>query len=895
MCVDVQACIRELRMSLQRYREKRNFKKTPEPRGRTAAASTRLRYVIQKHAASHLHYDFRLELNGTLKSWAIPKGPSVDPDKKRLAMHVEDHPLEYADFEGVIPPKQYGAGTVLLWDRGYWVPLGDPDEGYRKGRLKFRLEGNKLQGLWNLVRMGGQRQPGKDSWLLIKEKDKEVRTGNGREITQTRTESVESGRTIEQVASGRHRVWHSNRASSATSTSVSQPDLRTRKLTLPSIEMGIHHLPGARRAPQEDKITPQLAVLADHAPVGDNWVHELKYDGYRILSRVKNQSAQLFTRNQHDWTAKLQQIAATVATMPVKTAWLDGEVIALKPDGRMSFQSLQNAFDRRLDTDLVYCVFDVLYLNGYDLREVPLLHRKQALAALIQEVKSGLVRYSDHIVGGGKIVFEHACHQGMEGIVSKRTDGVYSPRRNRNWIKVKCGHRQEFVIGGFTEPGGSRTAFGSLLLGVYDHEKALRFVGRTGTGFSEHSLKELHAKLTALEQPESPFVNPPTGSDVRGVHWVKPRLVGEVAFAEWTQDGLLRQAAFHGLREDKPAKAITREQPKPIRTMQGHSRQSSTKPTRPDSGKIRGVSATTSGTALTTVAGVTISHPDRLLFPDQGLTKLALARYYEQVSMWLLPHLQGRPLTLVRCPDGYNKDCFYQKHANDKVPEPIDRVSIQDDSGRSWYMIANGLPAVIGLVQMGVLELHTWGAQQDALDRPDRLILDLDPDSSVPWNFVIEAAHLVKTLLNGLDLECFVKTTGGKGLHVVVPLQRVHTWEEVKAFSKGVADHLVRLIPDRFVANMSKQKRKGKIYVDYLRNARGATAIAAFSTRARAGAPVSVPLTWKEVTIDMRSDHFTVGNAVERLHKLKQDPWQTYFTIKQQLTRKMKSSLGMSK
>jgi bifunctional non-homologous end joining protein LigD len=396
-------------MSLQPYREKRNFKKTPEPRGKAAASSGRLRYVIQQHAASHLHYDFRLELAGTLKSWAVPKGPSLNPGTKRLAMHVEDHPLEYADFEGIIPPKQYGAGTVLLWDRGYWVPLGDPRVGYRQGRLKFRLEGNKLQGLWNLVRMGGQRQAGKDSWLLIKEQDKEARKGNGQDITQTRTTSVKSGRTLKQIASGRYRVWQSNRAGS-TRASATQPASRTGTTSSFPTDMGIHQLPGARRASQENTITPQLATLADQAPVGDTWVHELKYDGYRILARVKQHSAQLFTRNQHDWTSKLQQIASTVAALPVKTAWFDGEVIALTPDGQISFQALQNAFDRRADTDLVYYVFDVLYLNGYDLRQVPLLHRKHVLAAILQGTKSGLVRFSDHIVGGGDVVFEQACH-----------------------------------------------------------------------------------------------------------------------------------------------------------------------------------------------------------------------------------------------------------------------------------------------------------------------------------------------------------------------------------------------------------------------------------------------------------------------------------------------------
>ncbi len=877
-------------MGLHQYWKKRNFNETPEPRGASQSPSARLQFVIQKHAASRLHYDFRLELDGTLKSWAVPKGPSLDPKQKRLAVHVEDHPLQYGGFEGIIPPKQYGAGTVLLWDRGSWSPVGDPLVGYRRGRLKFNLNGQKLRGLWNLVRMGARHEEGKENWLLIKEKDDEARTGEKGDVTENLTESVTSGRTIEQIASGRHRLWQSNRPARKQSTLASRPSIS------PPPDTRTKQLAGARRARQEEWIPPQLATLADEAPLGDEWVHELKYDGYRILCRVKNESATLVTRNDHDWTTKLQRIAEAAAVLPVKSAWLDGEVVALMSDGSISFQVLQSAFDTRSETNLVYYVFDLLYFDGYDLRQVALLDRKRALAAILPSDASGLIRYSDHVPGRGEVVFAEACRRGMEGIISKRTDAAYLAGRNRNWIKIKCAHRQEFVIGGFTDPSGSRVAFGALLLGVYDGQGQFQFAGRTGTGFSERSLKELHKRLTALEQPQSPFVNPPRGVDARGVHWVKPRLVAEVSFAEWTNEGLLRQAAFQGLREDKAAKAVIKEGPGKHTPMRAASSGVSKIPVRRRARAAESSSKKNEASVAgpTTVAGVTVSHPDRVLFPDQGFTKLALARYYECVSPWLLPHLQDRPLTLVRCPVGYDKDCFYQKHANDKVPDTIGRVKISEDTGVSWYMIADSLPAVIGLVQMGVLELHTWGAKRDGLDRPDRIIVDLDPDPSVPWNFVIEAAQLVRTLLNELDLKCFVKTTGGKGLHVVLPLQRVHTWDEVNAFSKGLADHLVRLIPDRFIANMSKQKRKGKIYVDYLRNAKGATAIAAYSTRARPGAPVSVPLAWEELSVDVRSDHFTVANMVARLKVLKRDPWRDYFTVKQKLTRKMKVSLGVS-
>jgi bifunctional non-homologous end joining protein LigD len=865
-------------MGLQQYWKKRNFKETPEPRGKPKAASERLQFVIQKHAASRLHYDFRLELDGTLKSWAVPKGPSLDPGQRRLAVHVEDHPLDYADFEGIIPAKQYGGGTVMVWDRGYWSPIGDPRAAYRRGRLKFHLMGEKLRGVWNLVRMGPRSGEDKENWLLIKEQDQEARRGDKGDIT-TLADSVASGRTMEQIAAGRDRVWHSNR--SAKSPDSGRPSRRE------SIDPSA--VQQARKATMAEWVQPQLTTLVEKAPEGDEWVHELKYDGYRMLCSLRDERAKLFTRNGNEWTSKLQRIADAAGMLAAKQAWLDGEVVALLPDGRVDFQSLQNAFDSRSETNLIYCVFDLLYLDGYDLRAAPLLERKRLLAELAKDSSdSSRIRYSDHIAGRGATVFEEACKRGMEGLVSKRADASYVAGRNRNWVKVKCGQRQEFVIGGFTEPSGSRVAFGALLLGVFDREGRLRYTGRTGTGFSERSLKELHKRLLPLKQSASPFTNPPTGADARGVHWVKPVLVAEVAFAQWTNEGLLRQASFQGLRDDKPARDIVKElpaevdagSPRPI-VRRRHWRTGST------ARKKQLTSA-----ELAVVAGITLSHPDRVLYPDIGLTKLALARYYEKVSEWIVPHLEGRPLTLVRCPEGYTGECFYQKHANETVPKAIGRVKIPEDNTTRIYMVADSLAAVVGLVQMGVLELHTWGAKRDLLERPDRIIFDLDPDTSVPWKSVVEAAQLVRTLLNELDLECFLKTTGGKGLHIVLPLQRVHTWDEVKSFSKAVADHLVQHIPDRFVANMSKQKRKGKIYVDYLRNAKGATAIAAFSTRARAGAPVSVPLAWEELSVDIRSDHFTVQTLPARLGTLKADPWGDYFKIKQKLTPRMKKALG---
>ncbi|GKS58061.1 ATP-dependent DNA ligase [Nitrospira sp.] len=875
--------------ALQRYRAKRNFRETPEPSGSRVPHSKAFHFVVQKHAARRLHYDFRLELEGTLKSWAVPKGPSLDPSQKRLAVHVEDHPLEYADFEGVIPPNQYGSGTVVVWDRGLWEPVGNAQEGYEHGRLKFRLYGQKLRGTWNLVRMGRRLKKGNgdgekkepDNWLLIKDHDREARRGLRGDVTK-QARSVSTGRTIEQVASDRDRTWRSNRraAPSAPASPASAPSRRR-----------------TRRSSMQRHMSPQLATLVERVPEGDGWIHELKYDGYRILCAVKEGRARLFTRNGHDWTAKLHHIASAMEALPVSSAWFDGEVVAMDSDGGISFQTLQNAFDAGSENDLAYYVFDLLSLDGEDLRSHPLLERKRRLESALAENGSSLVRFSDHITGHGDRVFAEACARGMEGLVCKQAEAPYVAGRNRHWVKVKCGQRQEFVIGGYTDPSGSRAGFGALLLGVYEDDGRLRYAGKTGTGFSERSLKDLHRMLSRLEQDMSPFADPPLGADARGVHWVKPELVAEVAFAQWTSDGLLRQASFQGLRTDKEAGTIMREQPKSMptkRTSRTTSHQGARRSHRRAVGRRRDAPpASTNGTE--TVAGVSLTHPRRVLYPEQGLTKINLARYYERVSDWILPHLSQRPLMLVRCPEGHGGSCFYQKHATESIPDAIRRIAIRERARKAaTYMVADTPAALIGLVQMGVLEIHTWGARRDNPERPDRIIMDLDPDPAVSWGDVIDAATLVHGLLEELGLRSFVKTTGGKGLHIAVPLQRVHSWDEVKSFSKSLAEHLARVIPDRFVANMAKRRRAGKIYLDYLRNARGATAVAAYSTRAKPGAPVSVPLDWSELSPRLRSDHFTVTNLPARLEKLRRDPWHEYFRLEQRLTRDMKRALQTS-
>ncbi|MBV6469562.1 MAG: Multifunctional non-homologous end joining protein LigD [Nitrospirae bacterium] len=858
-------------MSLKPYWRKRNFNNTPEPRGRPGSGEGAGLYVIQQHAASRLHYDFRLELDGTLKSWAIPKGPSLDPTQKRLAVHVEDHPLDYAQFEGLIPAGQYGGGTVLLWDWGHWVPLEDAREGLRRGRLKFTLQGDKLSGVWTLVRMGGKQEAGKENWLLIKERDEAARKGAEAEVTRILTKSVASGRTLEEIAAGRRNVWQAGRSS--------RKSVRARPARL----SGTTPPKDARKARQESRMAPQLATLVDRVPEGDAWIHELKYDGYRILCRIRDGKATLWTRNGIEWTAKLRPMAETLAALPVESAWLDGEVVALLPDGRVSFQALQNAFESGGAANLAYYLFDLLYLDGYDLRPAALVERKRCLAALLEgEDGAGLIRYSDHIPGRGDKVFAEACRLGLEGVMAKRADAPYLEGRSHAWVKVKCQQRQEFVIGGFTEPSGMRAGFGALLLGWYDDRGQLRYAGRTGTGFSARSLQELHRRLRAIQRRSSPFKAVPATADRAKIHWVEPSLVAEVAFAEWTKDGQLRQASFQGLRDDKPASTVRREQ---VPANQASKYPSATKSGR----KARGLETDSSENLV--IEGVTLSHPQRMLYPEQQLTKEALARYYETVSEWILPHLQGRPLSLVRCPEGYEQECFYQKHATDRIPDVIGRVEIPTKESSASYMVADSLPALIGLVQLGVLELHTWGARRDRLERPDRFVLDLDPAPDVPWPMVVEAAQLLRTLLQELDLRSFVKTTGGKGLHVVVPIRRTQGWDEVKAFSKAVAEHLVGTIPERFIATMSKQKRGGKIFIDYLRNAEGATAVAAYSTRARRGAPVSVPLAWDELSPGLRSDHFTVVDLPQRLRQLAEDPWREYFSQRQTITRSMLAKL----
>ena len=908
-------------MALEEYNRKRDFGRTPEPAGRVGKhpAAAPLSFVVQKHAARRLHYDFRLELDGVLKSWAIPKGPSLDPGEKRLAVHVEDHPLDYGGFEGVIPKGQYGGGTVLLWDRGTWVPeVPDPEEAYRKGSLKFRLDGEKLHGRWALVRMGGRAAGERhENWLLIKERDEVAVPNSGSALVEDNPLSVATGRSMEAIANARDRVWDSQKGEIPGET---QPQAK------PTKKVAAARPAGARKRAMPGDITPQLATLVDKPPDGAEWLHEIKYDGYRLLARIDKGKARLITRNGLDWTAKFPALARTMAGLPVETALIDGELVALAVDGTTSFADLQDRIATGLTDDLVFFAFDLLYRDGYDLTGAVLEDRKEVLAEIVPHGSAGMVRDSDHQRGRGADFHRQACQYELEGTIAKRRDKPYRPGRGTDWLKIKCLNRDEFVIVGFTEPEGSRHGFGALLLGYYDPDRKLHYAGRVGTGFNSARLTELRPRFDAIER-RSPAAILPKGVSKKGVHWTEPRLVAEVQYSRWTADAILRHASFQGLREDKspeevvydPAKlgkaphppaASAAAPPSPPVKLSGRERVRKS-PARPgNSARTEGakgaslarsarVDETTSVTpkpardSSIDFAGVRLTNPNRVLYPERGITKLDLAEYYAAIEDWILPHIAHRPLTLVRCPEGFGKECFYQKHLGAGVPAVIGGVEIPEKNGSETYPVIDDLAGLIALVQMSVLEIHLWGSAVKKLETPDRIVFDLDPDLGLPWERVTEAAIEVREALLGIGLQSFAKTTGGKGLHVVVPVAPRLDWEAIKEFAKWVAERFVKNYPDRFTSNMAKRARTGRIFIDYLRNGRGATAIAPYSARARDGAPVATPLFWEEVEKGVKPDAFTVATVPARLAKLKSDPWEEMPKLRQSISARVRREIGI--
>jgi bifunctional non-homologous end joining protein LigD len=920
-------------MALELYNKKRNFEITPEPPGKVVERKGKtLSFVIQKHRASHMHYDFRLELNGVLLSWAVPKGPSLDPSVRRLAMQTEDHPIEYGGFEGIIPPKQYGAGTVLLWDRGTWQPKGDADADYSRGRLKFTLQGDKLHGGWMLVRGSKGGKYGENAWFLIKERDEFAKPEAEGNIVEERPESVATGRLLEEIADDPDRVWHSNK--SVADNVKSGAVKKKRKLSF-----DLEKLAGSAKRALPERVDAELATLVKEAPAGGEWLHEMKLDGYRMLTRIEKGTACMLSRNGKDWTDKFATIARTAARLPVETAWLDGEVVVMASDGRTSFQALQNVLAGENAAKLHYFVFDLLYLNGHDLRRVPLVERKKLLERLLESAPAS-IRCSAHVQGRGDAFLKEACNHKLEGIISKRAQSAYVGGRCRDWLKVKCSLRQELVIGGYTDPQGSRTGFGALLLGVYEEDGSLSYSGKVGTGFNEATLGELYRKVKALETKTPAFSNPPRGYEAKGAHWIRPELVAEIEFTEWTNDATLRHPSFQGLREDKKASEVRREQAvatedvtedAPARKNTRRQADSAAEETaesvsgrKAASKRARKKSAAAAKTSTraraessdeaartpaqrnaktsreaeaaysdgSTVAGVRLSNPDKLLYPEDGITKRELAGFYEHIAEWILPHLKDRPLTLVRCPNGWSQKCFYQKHPDPKVDPIIERVTVRESSGDTLYMMANSVSALVAILQMGALELHPFGSSRPKLGCPDRITFDFDPADDVGWNELVEAVHLLKTLLEQLELESFIKTTGGKGLHVVLPITPTLGWDDIKSFTKAVAELMVRSFPDRYVATVSKAKRHGKIFVDYLRNGEGATAVSAYSLRARAHAPVATPIAWDELGEDIRREHFNVRNVPERLASMKTDPWADFFKVDQAVTKAMMRKVG---
>ena len=868
-------------MALTEYRRKRHFQRTPEPAGtptkRRPAKAVRtkgLSFVIQKHDATRLHYDLRLEHEGVLKSWAVPKGPSLDPSEKRLAVEVEDHPLEYAKFEGSIPEGEYGAGEVIVWDRGRWIADGDVASALRRGKLEFELQGEKLQGGWRLLRLKDRPGESKHNWLLMKRTDDAARSLAEYDVTAERPESIKSGRLLDRDQAAQVKLNGKPKGRRPAAAARQAPRRKS-----------------SRKAGKKDRLPGsfqvQLAMLVAEPPSGDDWVHEVKFDGYRLVARLEGGQVALITRNQLDWTHRYSAVAAAVGKLPVRSAIVDGEVVAMESSGVSNFQALQNAMRDGSSSKLVYFAFDLLYLDGEDLRPQPLVERKSRLEKLITAARDAQLQYSEHFTDNGQSLLKECCRRGLEGIVSKRGSRPYVSGRTTDWLKIKCLLNEELVIGGFTRSTAAERGFGALLLGYFTAGQFV-YAGRVGTGFDSKTLTDLRLRMDKLVQPKSPFVSIPPRERVPGIQWVRPELVAEIAFGSWTNAEVVRHASYLGLREDKPARDVGR----PESLAGGISAAREETPAMPNkrTGRVR-ISNAQAGAAGVSDLPVALTNPQRVLWADADLTKADLARYYVAIADWILPHLAGRPLSMLRCPEGQKKPCFFQKHAAAGTPQALRRVDIEEKHESEVYLIADDLEGLLSLAQMSILEIHPWGSRADRLEQPDRIIFDLDPSTEVAWGEVVAAARDVRQSLEKLGLVSFVKTTGGKGLHVVAPLSpRRHEWPAVKAFTRAVAQHFADEQPDRFTANIAKAARKGKIFIDYLRNDRGATAIAPYSTRARPKAPVSTPLTWDELSGRIKSDHFRVANVPQRLKSLTADPWAGFFDVKQQLPKFVESA-----
>ncbi|WP_431266576.1 DNA ligase D [Roseateles chitinivorans] len=863
---------------LERYNAKRNFSITAEPAGvvprHRAKAKGALQFVIQKHWASHLHYDFRLELGGVMVSWAVPKGPSYDPAIKRMAIHVEDHPISYNTFEGEIPKGQYGAGTVIIWDRGTWEPVGDPGEGLAKGKLIFKMHGEKLAGRWELVRIGkpGDKKP---PWLLLKKRDAWARPLADYDVITALPDSV----VATPLGLIEERDPRAAPVTTATASDTAQPDLAN-----------------AKRAALPLTLAPQLATLAS-APADAGWLAESKYDGYRILARISKGKAQLFTRNGNDWTAKLRSVASAVEALGIDTAWLDGEIVVMNDRDVPDFNALQNAIDNSGTESIVYYVFDVPHLGRQDLRAVPFDSRRKVLQALLEDRASERVRLSRTFDAPASRLLAAACQIGLEGVMLKRADAPYTSGRTQTWLKLKCQHRQEFVVVGFTDRTNASGEVGNLTLGYYE-DGVLKHAGAVGTGWSSSAGREMHTQLEQLEV-KTPTVDPAAAKPGRwskrsagAQRWVRPEMVVEVAFAEWTPDGSVRHATFRGVRTDKPASSIVREDATAVKpTTETSNTASTTNATHTTKSATSAKGAKTANGAKGSEASkggaavsVKVSHPERVIDKSTGITKVELVRYYESIAQWMLPHLKDRPVSLVRAPQGIEGQLFFQKHSEAKMPG-MTELDAALWPGHDALLAVNSAQALVNAAQFNTIEFHTWNSKSGRINLPDRVIFDLDPGEGVTWAHVQEAAVLTKDFLEQLGLQAWLKTSGGKGLHVVVPLAPKLEYDAVKAFSQAVVQHMARVIPSRFVAKSGGSNRVGKIFIDYLRNGHGQTTAAAFSARARPGLGVSMPVSWEQLPELKGGAQWTIATAREYLTFQKSDPWADYWKSRQTLTK----------
>jgi bifunctional non-homologous end joining protein LigD len=855
---------------LKRYVQKRDFRKTAEPSHESGANTPRrgkakqLIFVVQKHAARRLHWDFRLEWRGTLRSWAVPKGPSLDPNDKRLAVEVEDHPIAYARFSGDIPKGQYGGGHVDIWDQGSWEPLIEPERAFGKGHLEFLLHGKKLNGKWHLVRT---RMQGKQTqWLLMKSNDEAARIGADADVIDAG--QADQPRRIMKRAAAKPAAKRPDPART--------PKPRSSKSS------------GTRGGALPPSIRPQLATLVDKVPGDEGWVYELKYDGVRLLCRCDGTDVRCISRNGLDWTHKVRPIVEALAALKLSGAWVDGELIVTDPNGRSDFSLLQHILEQGRIEELQYCAFDLLYWNGEDLRDLPLEQRKSRLdTAFAKLPPKGPLRLSDQIHSDSAQLLARVCNQHLEGLIAKKVDSTYSGGRSENWLKIKCTREQEFVVGGAAFlPGRGTGTFSSLLVGVRSGKGKLRYVGRVGGGFSAGERAEWHARVKKLELKTSPFENLPDKRSGENWHWMKPELVIQVAFQDWTQGGILRQPRYLGLRQDRDPKTVVREEPahtedvvmSGVRQGKPGKRAGSTKAPARKAARAKGDE--------TQVAGARLTHPDRVLFPHDGITKLELAEYFAAVGGVAMPHYQDRPLSILR--NTHGSQPFFQKHFLEQSSAGLRVVQIPNADKDPDFVVCDSPEGLLHLAQVGAVELHSWGAVMPRPTHADRLTFDLDPGAELPYPPLRDAALAVRKLMQELGLESWVKTTGGKGLHVVVPLTRpLPDWETAKDFSRNVTLFMERLAPTMFTSKTGEKNRKKKIFVDYLRNGFGATAVAAFSPRWRPGVGVSTPVAWEEIDQDIRGTHFDLRNVPDRIAKQRKDPWKGYWDAEQALTKAM--------